>query len=342
MFNNLFRIQRPLMVIVGLFLLFWLIYLLRSILIPFTMGFVLAYILAPLVQMMENRQIPRGIAIIISYIAFLGLITIFIFYAIPLLLKDLNQLVELIPSYIQSIQEALGQMQDGYSRVPLPEGVRQLIDEAIIRLEQMSLSIIQGFIQGLIILLSQSFNFLLAPIISFYFLMDYKHLGEHILKVIPLSYREGVAQVGKEINQVLRKFIRGSLLVAFWVGLLTTVGMYLIGMDFYILIGVLVGITNIIPYFGAIISAIPALFLALLKSKWLTLYVLGLIILIHQFESSILTPRIIGSSVGLHPLLIIFALLAGGQLWGFAGLLFAVPIMAVLKIVIKRLYLRYI
>lgn len=306
------------------------------------MGFVLAYILAPVVQMMEDREIPRSIAIIISYFVFLGMITIFIIYAIPLLLKDLNQLVKLIPSSIQAIQETIWEMQDGYSRVPLPDGVRQVIDGAIIRLEEMSLGFIQGVIQGLIALLGQSFNFILAPIISFYFLKDFNHLGEHALKSVPIRYRDGVFQVSKEINLVLRKFIKGSLLVALWVGIITTVGMYLIGMDFFVLIGILVGITNIIPYFGAIISAIPAILLALLKSKWLALYVVGLILLIHQLESSILTPKIIGSSVGLHPLLIIFALLAGGQLWGFVGLLLAVPLMAVLKIVFKHLYIRYI
>ena len=342
MLKNLVKYQRPIIVALGLFLLFWLFYFLRVILIPFAMGFILAYILAPVVQMMENRELPRSIAILISYAVFLGLLAVFIFYAVPLLLKELNQLVNLIPRYIQSIQEALWQMQEGYSRVPLPEGVRNLIDGAVIRLEQMSLGFIQGFIQGLIVLLEQSLNFVLAPIISYYFLRDFQHLGENVLKAVPLRYRDGVARVGKEIDQVLRKFIKGSLLVAFWVGLLTALGMYLIGMDFFVLIGILVGITNIIPYFGAIISAIPAILLALLKSKWLALYVLGLMLLIHQFESSILTPRIIGSSVGLHPLLIIFALLAGGQLWGFAGLILAVPLMAILKVILQHLYWRFV
>jgi len=342
MLRTLVKYQRPIIVALGLFLLFWLFYFLRGIFIPFVMGFILAYILAPVVQMMENREIPRSIAIMISYAAFLGLIAFFIFYAVPLLLKELNQLGNLIPQYIQAIQEALWQMQEGYSRVPLPEGVRKLIDGAVIRLEQMSLGLIQGFIQGLIVLLGQSFNFVLAPIISYYFLRDFQHLGENVLKTVPLCYRDDVAQVGKEIDQVLRKFIKGSLLVAFWVGLLTALGMYIIGMDFFVLIGILVGITNIIPYFGAIISAVPAILLALLKSKWLALYVLGLILLIHQLESSILTPRIIGSSVGLHPLLIIFALLAGAQLWGFVGLLLAVPLMAILKVLLKHLYLRFV
>jgi len=340
--KNLIRFQRPLVILLGLFLLFWLFYLLRAILVPFIIGFIFAYILAPVVQILENRQIPRSVAIIISYAFFLGLIALFIFYAVPLLLRDLNQLLSLIPRYVQSLQEALWQMQDGYSRVALPEGVRQVIDGTITRVEQMSLGLIQGFSQGLIGLLGQSFNLILAPFISYYFLRDFNNLGEHFLKAVPLRYRNGVKQVGKEINQVLRGFVKGSLLVALWVGLLTTVGMYFIGMDFSVLIGIMVGVTNIIPYFGAIISAIPALLLALLKSKWLALYVLGLMLLIHQLESNVISPRILGSSVGLHPLVIMFALLAGGRLWGLGGLLLAVPLVAVLKVIVKHLYLRLV
>ncbi|MGI6588927.1 MAG: AI-2E family transporter [Peptococcia bacterium] len=340
--KNIIRFRRPLVLLLGFFLLFWLFYLLKGILVPFVIGFIFAYILAPFVQILENRRIPRSVAIIISYVFFLGLIALFIFYAVPLLLRDLNQLVSLIPRYVQSIQETLWQMQDGYSRASLPEGVRQVIDGTITRVEQMSLGLVQGFIQGLIGLLGQSFNLILAPIVSYYFLKDFNYLGEHLLKVIPLRYRNEVNQVGKEINQVLRGFIKGSLLVAFWVGLLTTLGMSIIGMDFSVLIGIMVGVTNIIPYFGAIISAVPTLLLALLKSKWLALYVLGLMILVHQLESNIISPRILGSSVGLHPLIIIFSLLAGGRLWGFGGLLFAVPLVAVLKVIVKHLYLRLV
>ncbi|HHY06769.1 MAG TPA: AI-2E family transporter [Clostridia bacterium] len=342
MLKSFIRFRRPLVVLLGFFLLFWLFYLLRAILVPFIIGFIFAYILAPVVQILENRQIPRSVAIIISYVFFLGLIALFIFYAVPLLLKDLNQLASLIPRYVQSLQEALWQMQDGYSRVALPEGVRQVIDGAITRVEQMSLGFVQGFIHGLIGLLGQSFNLILAPIISYYFLRDFDHLEDHLLKAVPLRYRHEVMQVGKDINRVLRGFIKGSLLVAFWVGLLTTLGMYIIGMDFSVLIGIMVGVTNIIPYFGAIISAVPAILLALLKSKWLALYVLGLMVLVHQLESNIISPHVLGSSVGLHPLIIIFALLAGGRLWGFGGLLLAVPLAAILKVIVKHLYLRLV
>lgn len=342
MLKSMAGIKRPLFVAVGLFLLFWFFFLLKGIFIPFVLGFLLAYVLAPAVDKLESMKIPRPAAILLAYVFFLGVLVLLIFYAIPPLIRDLNGLVDLIPVYTRYIQETIGQMQDGFSRFPIPEGVKQVVNETIVRVEQLTLQFIHGFIESLINIVEQSFNLFLTPIVSYYLLRDFHFLGGYVLKAVPVRYRDDLVLLGKEINQVLRNFIKGSLLLAFIVGVLATVGLYLIGMNFPVLLGVLVALTNIIPYFGAIISAIPALLLALAKSKWLALYVLGLMILIQQIEGNILSPRILGDSVGLHPLAIIFALLAGGQLWGFVGLLLAVPLAAILKVFVKQLYLRLV
>jgi predicted PurR-regulated permease PerM len=172
--------------------------------------------------------------------------------------------------------------------------------------------------------------------------MDYKEMGHKILCLIPTRYRSGLVVIAHEVDEVIKKVIRGNLLVAALVAILATVGMMIIGMDFPLLIGILVGITNFIPYFGAIISTVPIILLALLKSKWLALYVLGVMVLIQQIEGNIISPKILGEYIGLHPLVIIFALLAGGSLWGFTGLLIAVPFAAVLKVLLKHVYLHLI
>jgi predicted PurR-regulated permease PerM len=334
--------KRPFIVGVGFFLLFWFFSFLKGILIPFVLGFLFAYILAPVVDRLEEAGLSRTGAILLAYTFFLGLLGLLIFYAIPPLITDLNAVVEIVPGYARDIQGTLEQMQDGFSRFPIPAGVKQIVNDTIGRLEQLTLGFIHGFLQSLLVIVQQSFNIFLTPIVSYYFLRDYHALGGYVLNTVPVRYRDDLVFLGQEINQVLRNFIKGSLLLVVIVGLLTTVGMYLIGMDFPVLIGTLVGVTNIIPYFGAIISAIPALLLALTKSKWLALYVLGLIVLIQQIEGNILSPRILGDSVGLHPLVIIFALLAGGQLWGFIGLLVAVPMAAMLKVLLRQLFIRII
>jgi predicted PurR-regulated permease PerM len=319
-------------------LLVWFLYKVRGVFNPFIFGFVLAYLLAPLVDYLETRNLSRVVAIVFVYI-FLGLAaTTLIVFALPALFQDVNRVKEAMPEYTQLIQQLIGNFQQEYSKVPIPGGVRQISDELLQEAERMSLGLIQSMARGILWFLSQALNIILAPVVSFYFLLEFKRMGEIILGLLPVRFRPEVAETGKEINHVIKRFIRGNLLVAALVGLMAVAGMYLVGMDFPLLIGIMVGITNFIPYFGAIISAIPAILLALLKSKWLALYVLGLMLLIQQIEGNIISPKILGESVGLHPLVIIFALLVGGELYGLLGLIVAVPVAAIVRILWKHLY----
>ncbi|PKM88542.1 MAG: AI-2E family transporter [Firmicutes bacterium HGW-Firmicutes-12] len=323
-------------------LVVWFVYSVRTILIPFFLGFLIAYVLHPLVDLLEKRKLPRALAISVIYVFFAAIAAVVVFYALPVILRDLNNLVEVIPHYTATIQNMVIEFQLSYSRVPIPDGIREVSDGVINRFEQTSLSIIRGIVSGIIILLSQTFNIVLAPLLSFYFLMDYNEMGNKILCLIPTRYRQGLIVIAHEVDAVIKKVIRGNLLVATLVAILATVGMMIIGMDFPLLIGILVGITNFIPYFGAFISTVPIVLLALLKSKWLALYVFGVMVFIQQIEGNIISPKILGEYIGLHPLVIIFALLAGGTLWGFVGLLLAVPIAAILKVLFKHAYLHLI
>lgn len=314
----------------------------KAVLTAFGLGFILAYILDPLVNYLEAKRIPRSFAIVLIYLILGVLIMTLLMQGIPVLFRDLHKMLELIPSYTESVQEMLYNMEKNYSRVQIPDSVKQVIDETILQLQRAVLAIGQSFVQGLLFLFSQTFNLVLAPIISFYFLKDFAIIGQMLQKVIPARFRPETDKIGREINHVIKKFIRGNLLVACLVALLTSLGMYLIGMEFPVLLGILAGITNFIPYFGAFIAAVPIVLLALVKSKWLALYAVGLMFLIQQIEGNILAPKILGDCVGLHPLVLIFALLMGGQLWGIWGLVLAVPLAAILKIVCRHLYLHLI
>jgi len=319
-------------------LLVWFFYQIRGVFTPFLYGFILAYLLNPLVDALEARGLKRGLAITLVYL-FLGVgISGLVVYALPALLRDLNLIVEAIPEYTKIVQQTVQDIQLGYRQVPIPDGIRQISDEMIREGEAMALGIVQGFARGVLGFFSQAFNLVLAPILSFYFLLEFNRIGRVFLELVPVRYRPELTQIGSEINVVIKRFIRGNLLVAFLVGLMAVIGMTLIGMDFPLLIGIVVGLTNFIPYFGAFISALPAVLIASLKSKWLAVYVIGLMLVIQQIEGNIISPKILGNSVGLHPLLIIFALMEAGQVWGVVGLLVAVPAAAILKILLKHLY----
>lgn len=320
----------------------WLLFRIWVVFIPFILGFLLAYILNPLVQLFEERNIPRVVAIVLVYLLLGAVIFLLIYYALPILFSDIYSLIDYIPQYTKSLQGYINELQINYSRFPMPETLRQITDELIVNAEKKALIIGHGLLESLLNLFTQLFNLILTPILSFYFLLEFNKLGKLILELLPVRYRAELEQIGTEINQVIKSLLRGNLLVSLLVGTLAVIGMSLVGMDFPLLIGVMVGITNFIPYFGAIISTIPAVLLALIKSKWLALYVLGLMIVIQQIEGNIISPKILGACVGLHPLVIVLALLIGGELWGLLGMLLAVPLAAVLKILFKHLYLHLV
>ncbi|MDX9872152.1 MAG: AI-2E family transporter [Clostridia bacterium] len=322
--------------------LLWFIYAVRSVLTPFALGFFLAYLLNPLVDRLEKKGISRIFAIAILYIFLAVLAGGAILYGVPVLLRDLNSLAEVIPQYTEAAQKMVDEFQLRYSRVPLPESIRQVGDGVISSVENTSIGLLKDTVTSILHLFSQTFNILLAPLLGFYFLIDYHALGPKILQLVPVRYRANLSSLSHEIDVMIKNVIRGNLLVATLVAVLATAGMLLIGMDYPLLIGLLVGLTNFIPYFGAFISTVPIVILALLKSKWLALYVLGVMVLIQQVEGNIISPKILGGYIGLHPLVIIFALLAGGSLWGFLGLLLAVPAAAVLKVLLYHAYTRLV
>lgn len=332
---------RALFVLLGLILVIFFIHSIRSILIPFILGFVIAYVLEPFVCLLEKRM-PRNAAIFFLYSLVGVLIFMAFYYAFPVLFRELNKVLESIPQYTREIQSMIQNVQIGYDRVHIPEGIRQITDKTIGQVEMMLIDVIEGSVSTLMGLFSQTFNLVLAPILSYYFLKEFPRIGKITLDFIPQRFRQEVKVTGNEINNVLKEFIRGNFIVSLFVGVLATIGMYVIGMDFPLFIGIVVGITNFIPYFGAIISTFFVVLLALIKSKWLALYVLGLMFFIQQIEGSIIAPKILGGCVGLHPLIIIFVLLAGGKIWGIAGMLLAVPFAAILKILIKNVYLHII
>lgn len=334
-YKKIWHISRGLIIIA---LVIWFFYAVRSILTPFLLGFFIAYVLHPLVDMLEKKNLPRGFAVAVIYIFFSAAAVAVLFFALPAVIRDLNSLADVIPQYTAIVQKLVEDFQTGYSRVTIPDSIRAVADGVIGKIEKTTMNIVQGMANGIVMLFSQTFNLALAPLLSVYFLMDYKEMGYKALKVLPSRYRTGAVLIAQELDAVIIKVIRGNLLVAALVAILTTIGMLLVGMDFPLLIGILAGITNFIPYFGAIFSAIPITLLALLKSKWLAAYVLGIMVLIQQLEGNIISPKILGGCIGLHPLVIIFALLAGGSLWGFTGMILAVPLAAVLKVLLKRVY----
>jgi len=321
--------------LLGLYFLF----LVRGIFLPFIFAVILAYILNPIVVILERYlDVSRFIAILMIYAAGLIFVLLLFFYGIPLITQELNTLADMIPVLTVEIQRYAQKLYNNFQSIAVSDGIRQVIDEGIRNAEAIIIRGIRQLINAILSIFSSILSIVLAPILAFYLLKDWQVLGEKIQLIFPVQIREEVISLWSEIDRVLISFIKGHLIVAALVGIMTALGLALIGMDYVLLLSLIAGISEIIPYFGPIIGSIPALILAFLKSKLMALYVLILIVIIQQIENNVLSPTILGESVGLHPIVVIFALLAGGKIFGLVGMLLAVPTAAVLRIIFLYIF----
>lgn len=314
----------------------------RAVLLPFVLAALLAYILTPLVEMLEQRGLSRRLAIVVVYTTLLSICGITVFYGYPRLLRELIGLNEAIPLYLSKFEEIMFRLQKNYSSFDLPDSVRTVIDQRLSGVESIVLRLVQQSMDILVNLCSQVLSFLLAPVLAFYILKDQDGIRSGLISLIPRKIKGDVLDLARDTNLIVRKFIRGHLLLCTMVGGMTALGMYLIGMPFALLIGIIAGLAELIPFFGPLLGAIPALAIGVLQSWQLTIYALLVFFVVQQIENNVISPKILGEALGLHPIVIIFSLLAGGQLWGVIGMLVALPLAAILRLVIGYIFLKLV
>jgi len=327
----------------GLLIVLFVIWLIRvrqallSALAPLLFSFIAAYLLAPLVNSMERRRISRPVAILVLYLIFAIVIFIFCVRVVPLFLSDLQDLARQLPRYAADLQEFLRRMEESYRRFNLPPNTREIIDYNINALSGALAAQVERFYNMILSLFSSAVIFLLVPVLTYYLLRDESSFIKRFLYLFPPGWRRSINAAAEEINIALGAFIRGTLLVSFAVAALTYAGFLFLKVRFPLVLAIIIGITNLIPFIGPIIGAIPAWLVAFLDSPLLSLKVILMIVVVQQVESQLIAPVIIGRSARLHPLTIILALLLGGKLFGFIGLLLAVPAALVLRVLGKHL-----
>ncbi|NLJ40324.1 MAG: AI-2E family transporter [Clostridiales bacterium] len=299
---------------------------------------VLAYILTPVSRWLERYVIrPRAVLILFFIIFFMAFSLIALL--IPILIRQSIALIEMLPIFSRQIQGFLTRLQQTMERVGLPYGIQIAFNEYIGKLESWFTFFIKDRMDGAVDGMGEIAIFFTIPVLSYYFLKDRDYFKKIILMLVPIKIRKPVKQTAVEISRILDKYIRGQLLIALIVGILATIGYLIIRLPYAVLMGLFAGIFEIIPYFGPVLGAIPAGMIAVLHSPSKLVASIIVIILVQQLESNIFTPKIMGSQVGLHPVYIILVLWASGMFWGLVGMFFAVPMVLVLKVIIKNLYI---
>ena len=327
-------------VVIFFLLLLFVLYRARQVLLPFLIGVFLTYILQPLGRFFMAKKIPLVFIVLIFYLLMTGLFYVVFFLALPSLMVQVSALLESLPEFIDSITDKMDVLLAGFRDINLPESLIEKIQQIPAGWEDSLGEMLTGVTRFLMGSFRYIFALLLAPILSYYMIKEQPSIKKSIVAMLPPAERSEILRIAGDINHIFRSFFTGYLLLALIVGLLSFVVLGLLGVRYSLFLGVIMGLTDLIPYFGPFIGAIPAIVIALLQSPLTAIYTLIAILLIQQIESSVLSPLIIGRRTGLSPLTTIFVVLVGGSFFGILGMIFAVPVSAALKLIIAFIYTR--
>ena len=323
------------------------LWVLKAALTPLAAAFVIAYLFDPLIDRFEARRVRRGAAVVLVVLALGGGLAAFLLLLVPRIQRELVELAGALPGYLDRFTTVVLPGLEQQLGIELPRTFVQLVErlrsegvaipfETIGGLLAATLSTVTGTVSGLL-------GLLVIPILAYYLLVEFDTTLERLALWIPPRQRTYVVEKVRRVDELVSGFLRGQLLVAAILGVLYAVGFTLIGIDLALGIGLLAGVLGLVPYLGSATALVTASLLCVLEFGLDEHLVAVLVwhVVVQSLEGFVLTPRIVGRSVGLHPAAVIVALLIAGDLFGFLGLLLAVPGAAVVKVFAHELLERY-
>ncbi len=323
----------------------FLIYLLAPVLTPFLVAAVLAYIGDPLVDRLEARKLSRTLSVTLVFIVLSIAALLLLLILVPMLERQFVLLGSRLPAYLDILQQKV-----------LPSLSNYLgVDNATFDLATLKTLVREQWgttVKGAFALLSRSgmtllawgANLMLIPVVTFYLLRDWDIMVVRVHELIPRRAEAVVAKLARASDEVLGAFLRGQLLVMLALGTIYSVGLSLVGLELALLIGMLAGLVSFVPYLGFIVGIAAAGVAALMQFQELMplVYVVAVFMVGQAVEGMLLTPLLVGEKIGLHPVAVIFAVLAGGQLFGFVGILLALPVAAVVMVLLRYTHEQYV
>lgn len=341
------REKQTLIWIVGFAAAMFLVHLLSSILMPFVAGMAVAYFLDPVADWLEEKKLSRGIATTVILLAFFILVGILLMALFPLLQRQIVELVAMVPGIAENIRnEALPWLERMIADLPADtlDNIHDAAKEFAGRAVKWVSDVVANIWSGGLAFFNMLSLLVITPVVAFYLLRDWDLITAKIDSWLPRDAAPTIRKQFAEIDQTLAAFVRGQSTVCLVLGLIYGVGLTVVGLKSGLLVGLGAGFISFIPYLGAASGLVVGLGIAIFQfSEWTPIFVVAAIFLTGQtLESYVLTPRLVGDRVGLHPVWIIFALLAGGAVFGFTGVLLAVPVAAVIGVLTRFAIARYL
>lgn len=326
----------------GLLVTGWLVYLLAPILMPFLLAALFAYLGDPLVDKLEARKFSRTLATTVVFILIFGIVIVVPLLLLPVLETQIGNLIKTLPRYIDWITETfLPGMQARLGVDPAAFDVEKI--KAALAANWKEAGGIAAHLVGYVTrsgmaMLGWLAAMVLVPVLTFYMLRDWDHFIAAIRDLLPRSIEPTVVQLTLESDERLAAFLRGQFIVMLCLGTIYSAGLSIAGLNTALLIGMLAGLVSFVPYLGVIVGVVTASIAMLIQTQDLMqLLPIAVVFGVGQMlEGMVLTPLLVGDKIGLHPVTVIFAVLAGGQLFGFLGVLLALPVAAVLVVLVRH------
>jgi len=330
----------------------WLVYLLAPVITPFAISAVLAYFGDPIVDRLERLRLwrwnlGRTVAVSIVFLLMLTMLTVILLILIPSLADQIRLLVERFPQWIEWfsgtvlpwIAGKLGFDLAGFD----PAGFADMLKEYWKEISSAAFNVIDFISRGGMAVATWVTHLILIPVVTFYLLRDWDLMIRGINDLLPRNLEAEISRLAAEVDDVLGAFFRGQLMVMLALGFIYAVGLSVVGIEFAVLIGIGAGLLSIVPYLGSIVGVVVAVGAAIFQfHDWFHPLMVLLVFGVGQSaEGMYLTPKLVGDQIGLHPVTVIFAVLAGGQLFGFLGILLALPVAAALNVLVRHIHQKY-
>lgn len=313
--------------------------------LPILMAGILYYLVNPLIDRLETKKMPRIAAIFIIFLIMIALIVWGATTLIPLIKEQTMSLIKNWPTYWDALVSQADTLLKSDILSQFQQQVNDVTQNIMSSISKQASNLVNTTVSGIGSVVGVVTNIFIAlvtmPFILFYLLKDGKKLPYHVMKVVPTKLRTPVYKLLGEINNQISQYIRGQLVVAFFVALMFWLGFAIVGLEYAVTLGVMAGFLNLIPYLGSFIAMVPVLIIAVVTSPVMLIKVLIVFGIEQMIEGRVIQPQILGSNLEIHPITIIIVLLTSGKIFGIPGVILGIPGYAVLKVIVEHIFAWY-
>jgi predicted PurR-regulated permease PerM len=325
-----------------------LVWLLAPVLTPFVISMLLGYLGDPLVDRLERAGLGRTTSVFVVFFTMILMLALVVLLLGPLLTDQIRHFVEQMPIYAGWLRNTVLPWINLHTHIDLspyidPQQLAAMLREHWEKAGGVAANVIGGLSRSSVVVFEFFTNVCLVPVLSFYFLRDWDVLVARVDALLPRNIQPTIARLARESDEMLGSFLRGQMTVMVTLGIVYTIGLWLVGLDLALLIGLIAGLVSFVPYLGVVTGVLLGVIAALVQygDGMHVLLVLVVFTIGPTLESFVLIPKLVGNKIGMHPVGVIFALMAGGRLFGFLGILLALPISAVAMVLLRYAHARY-